>query len=183
MEVRHITFSEREIWNNFLAQSSECPILQSFEWGELKEKFGWEPFRIAVEEQGKIIAGISILKRKIPYIGCSMFYAPRGPVFNISHQHDPAAIHVRKFSEKKRHKSCTQGRDRDRPGIQSHAVQFRRHSRPGDCECLDEIRATEIDGKNGRQSKNDPFFCGRRFRRLLRKLWHPDLHCSHEILI
>lgn len=84
MKIRHITYPEREIWNNFVAQSSESPILQSFEWGEFKSKFGWEPVRIAVEDQGRIVAGISILKRKIPYIRHSLFYAPRGPLVDFS---------------------------------------------------------------------------------------------------
>ena len=83
MKIRHITYPEREIWNRFIAQTPSSSILQSFEWGELKSKFGWQPIRIAVEDQGKIIAGISILKRQIPYIRHSLFYAPRGPLLNF----------------------------------------------------------------------------------------------------
>ncbi len=86
MKARLITYPEREIWNNFVAQSSESPILQSFEWGELKSNFGWQPIRIAIEDQGKIIAGVSILKREIPYIRHSLFYAPRGPIVDLSNR-------------------------------------------------------------------------------------------------
>jgi len=86
MKIRHITFPEREIWNQFVAKSSASPILQSFEWGELKSKFGWKPIRIAVEEHEKIIAGVSILKREIPYFRHSLFYAPRGPVVDFSNR-------------------------------------------------------------------------------------------------
>lgn len=84
MKARLITYPEREIWNNFIAKSPTSPILQSFEWGELKSHFGWQPIRIAVEDQGQIVAGISILKREIPYIRRSIFYAPRGPIVNFS---------------------------------------------------------------------------------------------------
>jgi len=82
MKVRQITFPEREIWNNFVSQTPECPILQSFEWGEFKAKFGWQPLRFAVEDAGEIVGGIQILKRPVPYIKHSILYAPRGPVIN-----------------------------------------------------------------------------------------------------
>jgi peptidoglycan pentaglycine glycine transferase (the first glycine) len=84
MKTRLITYPDREIWDDFVSGSPTSPILQSFEWGEFKAKFGWKPIRIAVEDKGKIIAGISILKRQIPFAGCSIFYAPRGPIVDFS---------------------------------------------------------------------------------------------------
>jgi peptidoglycan pentaglycine glycine transferase (the first glycine) len=86
MKSRLITYPEREIWNDFVASSPECAILQSFEWGELKARFGWKPIRLAIEEDGKIIAAISLLKKEIPYVAHSMFYAPRGPVVDFSNR-------------------------------------------------------------------------------------------------
>lgn len=83
MKTRLITYAEKDLWNEFVANSPECPILQSFEWGELKSCFGWQPLRLAIEDQGKIIAGASILKREIPYIKHSLFYCPRGPVVDF----------------------------------------------------------------------------------------------------
>ncbi|MFA4966614.1 MAG: peptidoglycan bridge formation glycyltransferase FemA/FemB family protein [Candidatus Margulisiibacteriota bacterium] len=68
---------EREEWNAGLANGQ---ILQTWEWGEVKRSQGWEPIRIAVEDNGKISAQISILKRKLPYIGKCIFYAPRGTI-------------------------------------------------------------------------------------------------------
>ncbi len=86
MKARIITYPERELWNEFVANSPECPILQSFEWGELKARYGWQPIRLAIEENDKLIAGISILKKEIPYIRHSLFYAPRGPVVDFSNR-------------------------------------------------------------------------------------------------
>ncbi len=83
MESRLITYPDREKWNEFVASSPFSPVLQSFEWGELKSRFGWEPLRIAVEDEGKIVAGVSILKREIPYVRHSLFYAPRGPLVDF----------------------------------------------------------------------------------------------------
>ncbi len=86
MRARIITYPDRELWNDFVVNSSECPVLQSFEWGEVKSNFGWYPIRLAVEDNGKIVAGISILKREIPYVRHSLFYAPRGPIVDYSNR-------------------------------------------------------------------------------------------------
>lgn len=86
MRSRIITFPEKNLWNDFVANSPESPILQSFEWGELKSHFGWQPIRIAIEDNEKIVAGISILKREIPFTGHSLFYAPRGPLIDFKNR-------------------------------------------------------------------------------------------------
>ena len=78
MEIRRDI--KRDDWNKFIAASAGSQILQTWEWGEVKRSQGWEPIRLAVEDAGKIIASISILKRKLPYINKSIFYAPRGPI-------------------------------------------------------------------------------------------------------
>ena len=86
MKARLITYPDRETWNEFVASFATSPVLQSFEWGELKAQFGWQPIRLAVFDQDKIVAGISILKRNIPYIKHSIFYAPRGPVVELANR-------------------------------------------------------------------------------------------------
>ena len=73
---------ERQSWNKFVAESAWSQILQTWEWGEVKRSQGWEPIRLAVEDNGKITAQISVLKRKFPHINKSIFYAPRGPVLD-----------------------------------------------------------------------------------------------------
>ena len=67
-----------------MADSPNSSILQSYEWGELKSHFGWKPMRIVLEDESGIIAGISILKREIPFIRHSLFYSPRGPMIDFS---------------------------------------------------------------------------------------------------
>jgi len=59
-------------------------LLQSFEWGDLKGRHGWTPIRAAVEEEGRIVAAASLLKRSLPIK--SFFYAPRGPVYDDGHR-------------------------------------------------------------------------------------------------
>jgi len=77
---------DRDRWNSFVSSFEEPAILQSYEWGELKSKHGWNPVRIAIEEDGNICGAISLLERKIPKLNASLFYAPRGPVLDYSKQ-------------------------------------------------------------------------------------------------
>ncbi|MFH1541891.1 MAG: peptidoglycan bridge formation glycyltransferase FemA/FemB family protein [bacterium] len=86
MQSRLINFADNDLWNDFVANSPESPVLQSYEWGEVKARFGWQAIRLAVEEDGKIVAGASILKRKLPYLPHSILYAPRGPVVDYSNR-------------------------------------------------------------------------------------------------
>ncbi|MFH1361794.1 MAG: peptidoglycan bridge formation glycyltransferase FemA/FemB family protein [bacterium] len=104
MQSRLITYPDSSRWNDFVSSSLECPVLQSFEWGELKAHFGWEPLRIAIEDNDKIIAAISILKKKIPYLNYPIFYAPRGPVVDFSNKElvDYLLNAVEKEAEKSR---------------------------------------------------------------------------------
>lgn len=57
-------------------------MLQSFEWGELKSRSGWTPVRVYAEEDGRIKAAASLLKRSIPKTRRCIMYAPRGPVLD-----------------------------------------------------------------------------------------------------
>lgn len=81
--ARLITAVERERFNQWVSGHPKGHILQSYEWGEIKARTGWQPLRMVVEEEGRIVAAVSILKREIPFIKRAIFYAPRGPVLDI----------------------------------------------------------------------------------------------------
>ncbi|MFY9216850.1 MAG: peptidoglycan bridge formation glycyltransferase FemA/FemB family protein [Tepidanaerobacteraceae bacterium] len=86
MEIKIIKQEEKELFNEFMAWGPKGHILQSYEWGEVKRRTGWEPIRLLVMDGGKPVAGISILKRRLPIPGFNkcIFYAPRGPVADYS---------------------------------------------------------------------------------------------------
>jgi len=86
MQARLINDNEREYFNKFISSVPKGHILQSYEWGEIKAKTGWQPLRMIVEEGNKPIAAISILKRMLPGLKKAIFYAPRGPVFDIANK-------------------------------------------------------------------------------------------------
>ncbi|AET70921.1 putative methicillin resistance protein [Desulfosporosinus orientis DSM 765] len=78
--ARWIDKSEHTRFNDFLAKHPKGHVLQSWEWGEIKSRTGWQPWRLIIEKDNEIVAGASILERKIPVVGIPIFYASRGPV-------------------------------------------------------------------------------------------------------
>jgi lipid II:glycine glycyltransferase (peptidoglycan interpeptide bridge formation enzyme) len=82
MQLKHLTANQREEWNAFASQEPSFALLQSWEWGEFKEKLGWKIFRIAIQGQSRIIAGAQMLIRTLPLGFASIAYIPRGPIGN-----------------------------------------------------------------------------------------------------
>lgn len=102
MQVREIPDTEKQRWNDFVASAPTGDLLQSFEWGELKRRSGgWQPIHLAVEDDGKILAAVSILKRKLPRLNKCIYYAPRGPVCDFS-QLEPLALLVQAVRDRAR---------------------------------------------------------------------------------
>ncbi len=61
-------------WNNFLAEYPAAHILQTAEWGQLKQAFGWEVVHLTTPR-----AGAQVLFRTLP-LGLRVAYVPKGPV-------------------------------------------------------------------------------------------------------
>ncbi|MCW2277505.1 lipid II:glycine glycyltransferase FemX [Heliophilum fasciatum] len=80
MQATELTLADKERFNAFIAMHPKGHVLQTWQWGDVKAKTGWQPYRLVVEEGGQIRAAVSILKRRLPVIGKHIFYAPRGPV-------------------------------------------------------------------------------------------------------
>lgn len=79
MQFRLITAEEAGRFDGFMRGTPNGHLFQSYAWGEVK-KPAWSPLRVVLERDGRIVAAASILKRKIPFPGKSLFYLPRGPV-------------------------------------------------------------------------------------------------------
>lgn len=61
---------------------SGSSLMQSLKWGRVKSN--WIQEAVYIEEDGKIIAGITVLLEKVPHTNTYFMYAPRGPVCDIS---------------------------------------------------------------------------------------------------
>ena len=85
-------------WNELIASLPNPHLLQTWEWSQVKAKYGWEPMPFVWQEepcegsipsQGcKILAAAMVLKRSIPIGGfaarLNILYIPKGPLMDWS---------------------------------------------------------------------------------------------------
>lgn len=94
---------ESNVWNSIISALPNPHFLQTYEWGQVKAKYGWQPIYLAWDEEGKIkderslsssvfptSAAALILKRTIPMAGISarlsVLYAPKGPLLDWTNE-------------------------------------------------------------------------------------------------
>ena len=68
-------------YKDFVDNHDSASIMQSLEWKTLKEN--WKQEVVYLKKGKEIIAGMTILIRRIPVININLMYAPKGPVCNI----------------------------------------------------------------------------------------------------
>ncbi len=81
----HITLSghaSRADWNAALAQLPAAHILQTWEWGAFKSRYGWRPTRHLWLEDDRPCAAASILTRRLGRLPATVMYAPKGPALD-----------------------------------------------------------------------------------------------------
>jgi peptidoglycan pentaglycine glycine transferase (the first glycine) len=107
MQARVLTESPENIklFNDFMAVHPKGHVLQSWEWGKVKEVTGWVPIRIVVEDAGEIVAAVSLLKRQLPAGLGSIFYSPRGPVIDMKNTEAWDILTKAVAEEGKKHKT------------------------------------------------------------------------------
>jgi peptidoglycan pentaglycine glycine transferase (the first glycine) len=71
-----------EQWNAFVAQWPDFELMQSYKWGKFKQALGWKVVRLAVEQDGQLVAGAQMLIKPLPLRLVSIAYIPRGPLLN-----------------------------------------------------------------------------------------------------
>jgi lipid II:glycine glycyltransferase (peptidoglycan interpeptide bridge formation enzyme) len=100
---------ESSLWNSIISKLPNPHFLQTYEWGQVKAKYGWSPLYVVwTEDQFKVIseqlsvtdhrlpttdhclAAALILKRQILRKGfaarLSILYSPKGPLLDWSNQ-------------------------------------------------------------------------------------------------
>ena len=99
-------------WNSIISSLPNPHFLQTFEWGQVKAKYGWKPYYAVWTQDGKFqvtesptlaphtsagvtnnqspLAACLLLKRSIPIRGLaarlSVLYAPKGPLLNWTNE-------------------------------------------------------------------------------------------------
>ncbi len=76
----HIITPAPPDWDRFVGQQRRAHVLQQSAWGTLKQAYGWDVERVALSDQGQIIAGAQILYRRLPFGLGWMAYLAMGPL-------------------------------------------------------------------------------------------------------
>ncbi|GIV98301.1 MAG: methicillin resistance protein [Herpetosiphonaceae bacterium] len=86
-----IEITTRQAWDDLLTGRSRAHLLQSWAWGELKGRFGWEPIRLCARDAiGRSVLAQALIRRQL---GMSVIYVPRGPVWSGVAQLDHLLLH------------------------------------------------------------------------------------------
>ncbi len=82
MTIRSIRATDRSSWDAALTSLPQPHVLQSWDWGDFKGRWGWRPIRQLFEEEGHLVAAAQILQRRLPRTPFSVTYVPKGPVLD-----------------------------------------------------------------------------------------------------
>ena len=82
LEVKLAGPDDRQLWNGFVAGGPNPHVLLSWEWGQFKAAYSWQPIRLLFYRGGEVVAAASILKRAVGPV--SVCYAPKGPVVDFA---------------------------------------------------------------------------------------------------
>jgi len=76
--------TERTRWDALLAALPRAHVLQTWDWGEFKGRWGWQPVRWSFERQGGPVAAAQLLQRRLGRLPLSIIYVPKGPALDYA---------------------------------------------------------------------------------------------------
>lgn len=89
MQIRMIDKSGE--WNGALRNLGGT-LYHSWEWGEARSTQGWRAWRILASESDSPRAAVQVLERRLPILGLSILYAPRGIAARIDDYESVIAV-------------------------------------------------------------------------------------------
>jgi peptidoglycan pentaglycine glycine transferase (the first glycine) len=78
------TSHNREEWDRALGSLPLAHVLQSWEWGDFKARWGWSAERLLWTEAGRPLAAAQVLQRSIPRTPWSFLYVAKGPALDYA---------------------------------------------------------------------------------------------------
>jgi lipid II:glycine glycyltransferase (peptidoglycan interpeptide bridge formation enzyme) len=76
-------------WNRSILELPAPHILQSWEWGAFKAKYGWTPLRVLFCDGNRTRAAAQVLRRPLPHTPFGVLYVPKGPLLDYA---DPTLL-------------------------------------------------------------------------------------------
>lgn len=80
MIVREFSPEEKNLYNDFVADSPTSHVIQSWQWGDFRAGIGTPVLRFGVFEDAKLLATAQLTLHRIPRTGYHVGYLPKGPV-------------------------------------------------------------------------------------------------------
>ncbi len=71
-------------WNTTLTTLPYRHILQTWEWGQFKQRWGWSPRYFIDEEHGAVNAAALVLRRTFSPLKLNILYVPKGPALDYA---------------------------------------------------------------------------------------------------
>jgi peptidoglycan pentaglycine glycine transferase (the first glycine) len=84
LQITEVT--ERGQWDTVLISLSSAHVLQTWDWGDFKSRWGWRPLRLLMTKEGRPVAAAQILRRRLPHTPFSVAYVPKGPALDYTDQ-------------------------------------------------------------------------------------------------
>lgn len=73
---------DRAEWDAAVSSLPQSHVLQTWDWGEFKSHWGWQPVRLLYEDDGHPLAAAQALWRKLPRLPLFVAYVPKGPLLD-----------------------------------------------------------------------------------------------------
>jgi peptidoglycan pentaglycine glycine transferase (the first glycine) len=79
--------SSREAWDSAIAVLPGAHVLQCWDWGECKSRFGWTVERTIWEDGSAAAAAAQVLRRtaRAGPLSARLYYVPKGPLLDFRH--------------------------------------------------------------------------------------------------
>jgi peptidoglycan pentaglycine glycine transferase (the first glycine) len=80
MNIAHLKSDGSTEWNALAMKEPMFSLLQSWEWGDFKERLGWKAFRVGLADGDRLVAGAQLLIKPLAGGLLSVAYLPKGPI-------------------------------------------------------------------------------------------------------
>jgi peptidoglycan pentaglycine glycine transferase (the first glycine) len=107
MKLVAISETTAKEWNAFVAGWPDYELMQTYEWGTFKETLGWKAVRLAVEQDGQLVAGAQMLIKPLPLGLASIAYVPRGPLLRWEDEQVACALLSALHAAARRHRAIS----------------------------------------------------------------------------